>query len=249
MSIYNIYLGYGGGIVDKAAGVVGFTDNTPGTGKKYRLPPFNQIKIEIWGAGGSGGGGDHNVFATGTNGTSSKLVDFGLEAGGGGAGIGGKPGDQARGLGGGGGVATGTYPVGVIVKTNGVDGTRAQKETPGQGGDSGNGPGTGAGSTQVGSAQQATGNPGGAPGGGGGGGGYNNGSSGGGKKGKKADSSVDAAGGGGGGGGAYASASFIKGQIPQRMLITYDVGAGGIIDPAEFPGGDGANGRIRITWS
>jgi hypothetical protein len=239
MSIYNVYLGYGGGIVDKAAGLVGFADDSPGTNKTYRLPPFNQIKIEIWGAGGSGGGGDHNVTATGTGGSRSRLIDFGLEAGGGGAGIGGNNNGTKKGTGGGGGVSSGTYPTGVIALVNGNSGASATDSGPGVGGEAGNAPGT----------SGPLGTIGGSPGGGGGGAGYDNGAAPGGGKKSGGGSVKDAAAGGGGGGGGYVSAQFVKGQIPQRMVITYDVGSGGTPDPAEYTGGKGANGRIKITWS
>jgi hypothetical protein len=33
------------------------------------------------------------------------------------------------------------------------------------------------------------------------------------------------------------------------MLINYDIGAGGSIAAAEFPGGAGGNGSIKITWT
>jgi hypothetical protein len=241
MSIYNALLSYGGGIVDKAAGLIGFADNSPGTNKTYRLPPFNTIKIEIWGAGGAGGGGDHNITPTGQPGGDSNLNTFGVSAGGGGPGIGGNNSGTKTGTGGGGGVASGSYHTGIIILNNGNSGTTAVQGQPGSGGDSPNG--------GAGGIPGSSGSPGNAPGGGGGAGGYDNGAAPGGGKKSGGGSVLDSAGGGGGGSGAYASISFIKGQIPQRLLLNYDVGAGGSVSPAEYPGGNGANGKIKITWT
>ena len=45
MSLYNILLGYKSLVPH--GGDVGFSDDSPGTNKTYRLPYFNTIKIEI----------------------------------------------------------------------------------------------------------------------------------------------------------------------------------------------------------
>jgi hypothetical protein len=239
MSIYNILLAYKALV--STGGDVGFSDNSPGTNKSYRLPYFNTIKIEIWGAGGAGGGADHNTTPTGNHGDQSRLNTFGLTAGGGGAGIGGNNSGTKTGTGGGGGTASGSYGAGIIILTNGRSGATATSGQPGFGADAPYG--------GKGGLPGSTGGPGDVPGAGGGAGGYDNGAQPGGGKKSGGGSIRDSAGGGGGGSGAYASAYFIKGQIPQRMLINYDIGAGGSIAAAEFPGGAGGNGSIKITWT
>jgi len=75
MSIYNLLLGYKSSVVPPG-GDIGFSDNTPGNNKSYKLPYFNTIKIEIWGAGGGGGGGDHSNEYDGGSGGTSKITTF-----------------------------------------------------------------------------------------------------------------------------------------------------------------------------
>jgi len=90
------------------------------------------------------------------------------------------------------------------------------------------------------------------PGGGGSGNGYDNGAvtgPGSGKKSGGGGAIKDSAGGGGGGGGAYALIQFNKTDIPQRTVINYDVGVGGNGGSASYSGGNGANGKIKITWT
>jgi hypothetical protein len=174
--------------------------------------------------------------------TTTYYNNISVVAGGGGGGTGGNNNGTKTGTGGGGGTSSGSLPVGTLIKVNGSSGTNAVDGSPGYGGEAGNAPGT-AGNPG------STGGAGGAPGGGGGGGGYDNGAAPGGGKKSGGGSVKDSAGGGGGGGGGYASVSFVKGQIPQRSTITYSVGDRGIAGPAEYPGGSGARGKFKITWT
>lgn len=256
MSVYNILTMYSNGVVDKAAGIIGFNDTTPGIGKHFRLPPFNTITFQVWGAGGSGGGGDHNITPTGTDGQTSQVYNLpngnyfrGL---GGGAGQGGNNSGQQAGYGGAAGLTN--YATGLVYQLlQGISGSSGQDA---QGGSSGyNGTG-GAGGNSPGSGGIAGGNSqnggvGGVPGGGGGGGGYESTSGGGGGKGKKGGGggSTDQGGGGGGGGGGYITVTFKKGQLPQNYTITYDVGLGGVPHTAEYLGGNGGNGKLQINWT
>lgn len=174
--------------------------------------------------------------------TTTTYNNISIIAGGGGGGTGGNNNGTKTGTGGGGGSTSGSLPVGTLQLVNGKSGTNAVDGSPGYGGEAGNAPGT-AGNPG------STGGAGGSPGGGGGGGGYDNGAAPGGGKKSGGGSVKDSAGGGGGGGGGYASASFVKGQIPQRATITYSVGDRGIAGPAEYPGGSGARGKFKITWT
>lgn len=246
MSIYNILMSYNGGSLVPPGGDIGFSDDSPGSNKTFRLPYFNTIKIELWGAGGAGGGGDHNITPSGLSGGASSLntignLAIGLVAGGGGGGIGGNNSGTKIGTGGGGGAAAVNNPAGVIVLTSGNSGSDAVAGQPGFGGNSPNG--------GSGGAPGSTGTDGQPPGGGGGGAGYDNGAQSGGGKKSGGGAVKDSAGGGGGGSGAYVSAFFTKHNLAQRAVINYNIGSKGFASPAEYTAGSGANGKIRITWT
>jgi hypothetical protein len=191
---------------------------TPGTAT-FTVPFYNQMTVEVWGAGGSGGGGFN--FGNGVAGGPSAVAGLGLTAGGGGAG-------QSRNngyAGGAGGVATGGNDrnwngeagnrLGTVtsgrVNYGGRDGFRfAQNLEPGYTGDT---PGT--------------------PDGGGGRGGYGNGNG----------------GGGGGGAylrSVYTAGAVTPGA---NLTLTIGAGGPGLLDGSSGPGGAGARGRVFIAWS
>jgi len=205
----------------------------PGT---YTLlvPPFRNMSIEAWGAGG--GGGSTGSGYGGSGGNSIVTLPNGIELAAGG-GAGGQDVYSNRwhrgyyvGDGGGAGLASG----GDINLTGGLGGPGGV-DPSGSGGQGGSGAAGGAGG-DGGNWLHGYGRPGGFPGGGGGGWNYGYGSQGG-------KFSWDT---GGGGGGAYVKKIVKIGKIHPHSIITIVVGAGGT---ATKEGGAGGNGRVTISWT
>lgn len=110
------------------------TDFIAGSNKAFTIPLFrNQIRFEIWGAGGGAGAADHDSVrpSGGSGGTSSIVINSStLTSTGGGGGTSGYRYGTQNGTGGGGGTAsnTGAFTTTTIVKTNGNSGGNGNAE-------------------------------------------------------------------------------------------------------------------------
>lgn len=202
---------------------------TPGT-YSFTIPPYRNMVIELWGAGGAGGSTGSGYAQSGGSTVITLPNGVVLTAGGG---QGGESVYSNRwhrghydGQGGAGGVASGGD-----VNISGSAGASGARARPGRGGNGANGGAGGAGGNNVGA---GLGKPGGFPGGGGGGWDYG---LGGGKF------SWDT---GGGGGGSYCKKMLKIGKIRPHTTMTVVVGAGG--NPTS-EGGHGGNGQVTITWT
>lgn len=213
------------------------TIDTVGSGS-FTLPLYrNTLTIEIWGGGGGGGAGNHDATYNGSNGSYSSVL--GVTAGGGTGGTGGnRSGTTQSGGGGSGGTTSGTASPSPTTQTltngNAGGGGNAGGNVGGAGGAAPSGGSSGA------AGSNGSGGAGGAPGAGGGGGGYSD----------HQSKNPNQAGGGGGGSGAYARIYYSSyGAIPSGTAINYTVGAGGTGATPTESGGNGANGRIKFTWT
>lgn len=198
----------------------------------FTVPAFNTLTVRVYGAGGGGGGGGIDSNNTAEDGGQSRFnASTALVANGG---KGGK-GSQAGGAGGAGGTASGG-------STN-TSGGAGENKGPGLGADNyggaggdAPGPSGGDGGNRITAAPSV-----GAPGddyGGGGSGGLRN---------------ITGGGGGGGGAGAYCTRTYTVGGLTVGANISVVVGEGGggsngYLGTAT-KGGDGADGRVEISWS
>lgn len=210
--------------------------DTVGSGN-FTVPLYrNTLTIEIWGGGGGGGAGNHDATYNGSNGSYSSVL--GVTAGGGTGGTGGNRSGTQSGGGGSGGTTSGTASPSPTTQTltngNAGGGGNAGGNVGGAGGAAPSGGSSGA------AGSNGSGGAGGAPGAGGGGGGYSD----------HQSKNPNQAGGGGGGSGAYARIYYSSyGAIPSGTAINYTVGAGGTGATPTESGGNGANGRIKFTWT
>ena len=195
----------------------------------FTVPPFNTMTVELWGAGGGGGG--YGDPGTGSRSTGSYFGATGVQTyfnastyangGYGGQNSGtDRGGGLAFGAGGGGGNA-----VGLTVATAGNSGGSGPASSAGAGAPNGGG------STSV-NSQNGT-----APGGGGAGYYYSSGG--------KFPAVT-----GGGGSGGYAKSIFTPSVLTPGTVLSLVVGAGGLaLTNCAQTGGNGANGKMIVTWS
>lgn len=224
-------------------------DYTPGGPKAIDVPVFrNFIVIDVWGAGGGGGAGDHDGTPApgGTGGASSFGGTIGgstftVTSNGGAGATGGYRYGNQNGSGGGGGTFanTGTVVGTFVNRQNGNSGAGGDAGA-GRGGNGGASPSGGAGGLRGGSKEPTKtihGKPGNAPGGGGGGGGSSDFQSG-------KNANPNRAAGGGGGGGAYQRLYITRAQITPGTKLIYTIGAGGsgTVVPNNRSLGNGAAG-------
>lgn len=186
----------------------------------FVIPRYkNSLVVEAWGAGAGGHGPNTSSYTLATAGSASTFGDT-LSAGGGQVG----PQTVGSGLGGLGGIATGGD-----INING-----GQSPATTAGGDCPNG-GTGGAAAATGK----NGNPGSAPGGGGSG---------------SYQGNINSAKRKGGGGGAYVKKTFFKGDLTPEAVLHLVVGLGGNGGTNTYSGvttwgGDGAVGKIKISWT
>lgn len=213
----------------------------------FTIPDYASLDVEVW--GGGGGGDAWSASGSPTAGGDSSF-DGALVAKGGSPGA---PSSQGHGVG---GVAMGGQ-----VDTNGGDGGTACDIGPpalcgeASGGDAPNG-GMGGGNTSLDGCGGGDGQDGQAPGGGGGGTWT--------CQGQWQIAQGWGMGGGGAGAGAYAKQTFKKGDLKPGTAVPLVVGApgkgsmGGVTsgasgqngkNPGHYTGGDGAAGRVKITWT
>lgn len=208
------------------------TFNANGT---FTVPSFNTLTVHVYGGAGAGGGGGINSNFVGGDGSLSKFASSTAVIANGGKG------GQGRDAGGDGG-AGGTTSGGGSGSSNGDrgdDGTATGDPSPGyaEGGVGGDCPGPDGGAGGYHPTGQATsgnytGIDGTAPGGGGEGG-----------------CATGPGGGGGGGSGGYATKTFTLADLTIGASISITVGAGGAGGAGWRTGGDGAKGRVVISWS
>lgn len=203
------------------------TYTTAGT-YSFTVPPFNTMTVELWGGGGGGGGyGDPGAgsYASGAYfGATGVQTYFNAStyANGGGGG-------QNAGTSNGGGVAfgaggTGGSAAGLTVATAGNSGGSGPASSTGAGAPNGGG------STSV-NSQNGT-----APGGGGAGYFYSTGG--------KFPAVT-----GGGGSGGYAKSIFTPSTLTPGQTLSLVVGAGGLaLTGCAQNGGNGADGKMIVTW-
>lgn len=186
----------------------------------FVVPCYSTLTVEVWGAGGSGGGYCGAGVSGSAGGASSW--DGAVIANGGGGGV-------ANSSGGAGGAGTGG-----TTNLTGQNGENFMAGfTPsGKGGDGANG-GPGGPRTTTG-ATYRNGNPGSPPGGGGGGGIV---------CGRGCNWFP------GGGGGGYSSRTYSAGAYSVGSNVAISVGEGGASNGCNSFGGAGAVGRVTITWN
>lgn len=189
-------------------------------------PCYNTLTVKVWGGGGGGGGAGGSACTNGSAGGQSKFNNA-LIANGGAGGLKSCFASGANLAGGAGGTASGgstntTGGAGTSRSTATGPGTKGGN-APGGGGAGGNGSSTfGGGAASNGTAQ------------GGGGGG--------------AASLYGATGGGSGG---YSTKVYVTGDLTPGASLPVVVGAGGangVGYTSAYNGGDGAIGRVTITW-
>lgn len=202
--------------------VPGSQDYTSAGTYTFNVPAFNTLIVDVWGAGGGGGGYyGYNGYSPSAYSTSGGNSSFNANiiAYGGGRGP-----DYP--------CSSGAQPSGAGWSggdsgTNG--GTGIFRGSGGNGGNGGSGGGSG-------TLNCCNGNPGGFPGGGGGG--------------FVISGSRGTCGGAGGG---YTRKTYYAGQISIGAAITVVVGSHGTFGYSHPPGydagGDGADGRVTITWN
>lgn len=196
----------------------------------FVVPEYNELIVELWGGGAPGGSvfGDALWNPGASNGGATQVAALGLTAGGGQRGA-------ARTAGGAGGTASG----GDVNTTGGAGGPGST--TTRVSGAGGNCPNGGAGGpSAVSGGGSVPGNAGAAPGGGGSGSSH-------------FDTNVghDDSGNGGGAGG-YCRKTYTRANGPTPgASLAVTVGAGGVGAAVTNgqPGGNGASGRARFTWS
>lgn len=221
-------------------------DDTPGN-KFYIIPPFRtKIRIEIWGGGGGGGSGDRDNKQAGSSGTASSVsinavpINITLSATGGGGGLGATRNQSAGGGGGGTTSSSGSFAELTTISINGSSGGSGDAGA-GRGGAGGTAPAGGLGGAGGYGRGIRYGMVGNIPGAGGGGGGWSDYQSG-----KNANPNNHGA--GGGGSGAYFKVDIPRSKIAPGTVVNYIVGSGGAGGLAWSHGGDGANGRFKISW-
>lgn len=201
---------------------------SPGT-FNFAIPNFNWFRAQCWGggAGGGAGQGKNQPGTDGSNGGSSGVLDCAAYGGTGGRN---GPGYRTSGAGGPGGGATG----GNEANESGGNGTTGSSGVVAPGGNGARGGAGGAGA-------QPYNNPGGNggwPGGGGGGGNFD-------------DLRGGWVQGGGGGGGGYTQKIWYAGQLTPGQVIGVVVataGTGGNNPYGGGRGGEGAHGRVLLSW-
>lgn len=211
-----------------------YTQETPGL-YTFTVPSvFATLTVQIWGAGGGGGGigdspGNFDTDGTQYGTTGGKTVFFAptnlvANGGVGGQTAGGPPSANVDALPGIGGTATGG-----ATNTSGSSGTRGYYGCIG-----GSSPNGGAATVYLNT--QNVGYAGNAPGGGGGGG-------------FSVGTITFPFAAGGGGGGGYSTQTYTPSTLTPETIINIEVGAGGPGGPYNWYGGTGANGKITIVWT
>ena len=205
----------------------------------FTVPAYNTLTIELWGQGGGGAGGSTNASQDGQVGAASTVSTYSLTANGGSGGV-----HFFGGAGGSGGSASGGNDTNTSGSAGGNAGFTSNSTSANNLGPGGASPNGGASrpcptNTALG---QFPGNDGNAPGGGGSG--YRSNTSG---------PNYNVAAGGGGGGYVKHVFTFGAGAAPAvGASIAYSVGTSGGVGGQTFSGdkgGNGANGRVKFTWS
>lgn len=205
--------------------VPGSTTYSTAGSHMFTVPLHNNLTVQVWGGGGGGASAVNGARTAGANGGQSHWNNAVVGNGGGGA-----PASAggSNGAGGSGGTASGgtTNTAG----SNGGIGDITLGRPSGTGGASPNGGGTQEGVTYTG--LPVNGLNGNAPGGGGSGGHY-------------------LQPGGGGGGGGYSSRSYSSGTFGVGTGVPVTVGSGGLggVRSGAGSGGNGAVGRVVISWN
>lgn len=199
--------------------VPGSTQFTTAGTHSFSIPHFNTLVIEMWGGGGGGGSVGDNA-AVSSGGGASTINSLSLSAGGG-----------ARG--------TRRTTTGNALPTEGGVASGGDTNTNGQSGGSGSGTNKGGDAPNGGSGGAGTssgnGGNGSAPGGGGGG-----------ARQVTPSSMV----GSGGGGGAYVKKTYQKSSLTPGVILSIVVGDRGTAGTGgTYTGGNGAVGRVKISWS
>lgn len=209
------------------------TYSSPGT-YSFTVPSYGSLTVKVWGGGGGGGSNCAEGYAYGgvpsTAGTASRFGS--ITANGGGRGIDANVAPACPDTPGAGGTASGGS-----TNTTGGAGAASLSSSPWTGGAGGNSPSGGAG----GAGGVGTGGPGGGPGSG-----YSGAAPGGGGGGSGSAP--------GGGGGGYATRTYSQGDLAPGASVTVVVGRGGAGAYADLGfgtiyGGNGASGRVTITWT
>lgn len=203
------------------------TYSTPGT-YTFTVPEHTTLTVQVWGAGGGGvGQGASGVNSGSGMGGSASTWGGGVIRANGGTGASGSP------------VAVGTGGTGIGGTTNTTGGNGSSGALSVKGGGGGDSPVGGAGGSG-GICPSNLGGAGVSPGGGGGGSAYS--------------FHLICQGGSGGGAGGYATRTYNAGTYTVGSTVTVVVGSGGLggfLGPTftTKTGGDGAAGRVTITWN